>query len=87
MNKYFKFEQPYYAIIKAPDEETAMVVYEEQVADIEGEIEMKEISRDYALITYAVALGIRTADTIGDIISQFENEFPDSVILVDSALC
>lgn len=59
--KFYEIRDPYYALIKAEDKAEAEKVYNEMVAYTTGEDkvedfqekEMKEVSRDYALVTFS----------------------------------
>ena len=52
--KFFEVNYPYYALIKAKDEDEALDMYVAFVADDDGTLreEIKEVDRDYALIMY-----------------------------------
>lgn len=54
--KYFEIYEPYYAMIKAINEDSALELYGDVVCDLEPDMEVEEISRDQALIRYSRAL-------------------------------
>lgn len=53
--KYFEIHDPYYALIKAHDQDEAIKVYTEYVAEVDGTLheEIREVDRDYALVSYS----------------------------------
>lgn len=87
--KYFKIQDPYYALIKAENQDEAIRIYTEFVSDDEdGTLheEIKEIDRDYALIQFA-----RSESEDGDFmpvpetLDKFRRE-KSEVLLIDSGL-
>lgn len=55
--KFYEFDSPYYALLKASNEEEAKVRYVRHVAEDEGDLEFKEVSEGYALVKYSRATG------------------------------
>ncbi|GIO25361.1 hypothetical protein [Oceanobacillus sp. J11TS1] len=55
--KFYEFTNPYYALIKAENENNAAKLYAKSVADIDEGVDVKEIDCDMALIKCAQALG------------------------------
>lgn len=53
--KFFEIHDPYYALIKAPDQDAAIKVYVERVAEDDGTLheEIREVDRDYALVSFS----------------------------------
>lgn len=57
--RFYEVHDPYYSLIMAQNEESAMGIYTEIVADDDGTLidEIKEVSRDYALLRISRATG------------------------------
>lgn len=51
--KYFEVTDPYYALLKAEDKERALLEYNASVAGLDDINEIKEVSRDYALVRFS----------------------------------
>lgn len=89
--KYFESHDPYYALIKAEDHGEAVQLYISNVAGDSEESqevaeELKEVSRDYALVKFSRGPGengkvVSIKDTIEDFISE-----SNSVLLIDGSL-
>jgi hypothetical protein len=75
--KYFEIHDPYYALIKAADQEEAIKIYTEYVAEDDGTLheEIREVDRDYALVSYSRGV---TEDNevvpIPEILKDFQSE-------------
>lgn len=84
--RFFEIHEPYYALLKAEDEEQAKKEYESAVAFIDEPNEIKEVEKDYALVKFS-----QTKDEDGNLLSLDEilDEFRGkerSVLLIDGAL-
>lgn len=79
--KYFEFSEPYFALIKAKGYKKAMEIYEEVVCDIEDSVEMKEISKMYALEKCKKCEDY----TEEDIINSFDDDL-EILLLMDGSL-
>lgn len=85
--KYFEVFYPYYAMIKAENEERAREYYNKIVVNEENaETDVNEITRDMALIKYAKSTGEdKTPINSGQIYKQFcQNE--TTILLIDDSL-
>jgi hypothetical protein len=84
---FFEIHEPYYALIKAEDKETAKLEYEAAVAFLEDEDgAIEEVDKDYALATFS-----QSKDEEGELldVSEILQEFKDenrSVLLIDGTL-
>ncbi|SFP10225.1 hypothetical protein [Salibacterium halotolerans] len=89
--RYYEIHHPYYAMIKAEDENEAVKEYINSVAGDEGEEgslmkEMDEIDRDTAIIKFSMAAGEGEEKTA---ITEKKRHFNDedySILLIDGAL-
>jgi len=88
--RYFEISSPYYALIKAENEEQAIEKYVELVADDHDDTlkeDIKEVERDYALIIHA-----RADSEDGEIITHAQaledfNKPEAEILAVTSELC
>ncbi len=86
--KYFEIHDPYYALIKAENQDEAIKIYTEYVADDDGTLneEIREVDRDYALVIFA-----RSESEDGDFapvpetLDNFRRE-KSEVLLIDSGV-
>lgn len=81
--KFYEIHDPYYALIKAPDQEEAIKVYTEYVAEDDGTLheEIREVDRDYALVSYSRGVTEDREDVpISEVIKSFQNE--ESAVLL-----
>lgn len=81
--KYFETKEPYYSLIVANNAEEAKKIYREMYGDQDDPEQFKELSREEALYTLAIA---KTED--GDILAYEDvqkslNEKVPSMLLVD----
>lgn len=87
--KYFEIHDPYYALIKAADQEEAIKIYTEYVADDEdGTLheEIEEVDRDYALIQFARSESEdRDFMPVPETLEKFRRD-KSEVLLIDSGL-
>lgn len=90
--RYFEFYIPYYALIKAPDEEVAVTCYSSVVADEEypGQLfeEIKEVSRDFSLVKFSRVMSqpkFRDEYSIKDVVREFNDEL-NHVLIIDGSL-
>lgn len=89
--KFYECTNPYYALIKAEDTGEAVQLYIESVAgdteesaDIEEEL--KEVSRDYALVKFSRSPGEDGKTVcIKETLEDFNSE-KNSVLLIDGSL-
>lgn len=87
--KFYEVHYPYYALIMATNEDEAIEIYTDNVAeDYEGDLidEIQEVSRDYAVIRFS-----RTKSEDGEEIDQVEvlatlNSEDSQVLVIDGAL-
>lgn len=82
--KYFEILDPYYALLKAETQEEAIKKYVEIVADDEGNLneEIREVSRDYALIEFSRGIGDNKKYlSPADLIKQFNEEGADVLLI------
>jgi len=87
--EFFEAHYPYYASIKARDEDEAVQLYVMYIADDEdGTLreEMKEVERDYALVMYTKAMSLEhNRISVEYILNDFRDDEP-SVLLIDCSL-
>jgi hypothetical protein len=87
--KFFKVNEPYYALIKANDKEAAIKLYEANVAEnIDGEVneDIRETSANKALVIFSRA----TSEDgkiipINEILTDFESE-EEMILLIEGTL-
>lgn len=53
--KFYEIHDPYYALIKAPNQDEAIKVYSQNVAEDDGTLheEIREVDRGYALVSFS----------------------------------
>lgn len=91
LQNFFEIQEPYYALIKAEDEETAINVYTDVVADFDEGVnpyeEIKEVPSDYAILKAGRGFDESTGKliSISEILEQLRNPKPN-VLLIDSSL-
>ncbi|WHY76239.1 hypothetical protein QNH20_19230 [Neobacillus sp. WH10] len=65
-SRYFEVEEPYYALIKAGDEEELMEIYFESIKKLTNEEwipgKYKEIDKEHAVATIAIAIQMWESD-------------------------
>lgn len=86
--KYFEINLPYYALMKAENKESAMKKYVEFVADDDGTLneEIKEVSRDYALLKFSrIYDDNKKLLPISGVIEEFNCQ-SNEVIVIDGGL-
>lgn len=86
--RFFEIHDPYYALIKAGNEEQAIEKYVEVVADDDGTLRenIKEVSRDYALVIFSRATGEDNSFlSVDELLKKFEKDISD-VLAIDGAL-
>lgn len=86
--RYFEIYDPYYALMKAKNEQEAIKEYVKYVADDDGSLkdEIQEVSRDYALVKFSRAPG---EDKVLLPISEVVDEFVEQeheVMVIDGNL-
>lgn len=81
--KYFEFKEPYYALIRADNEEKAIELYNFEIADLyEDELCLiKEIEEDIAFAKFLKAY--TETDSISEMTLSFHN---NDLLLVDGCL-
>lgn len=84
--KFYEVESPFYALLKAKNEQEAKEKYIQHVADDELGIEIKEVERDYALARFAQAPGEnKKLVPVKEILNDFDcGEY--EVLIIDGAL-
>jgi hypothetical protein len=86
--RYFEIHDPYYALIKAENQEEAIKIYADYVADDDGTLheEIREVDRDYTLASFSRG---GTEDgkevPISEILKDFQSD-GSAVLLIDLAL-
>lgn len=88
--RYFEIEQPYYGLMKANNEEEAIKIYTETIADDDPDSplidEIKEVERDYALVVHARAVSEEGKyETIKTLLENF-NDDKAAILAMDSLL-
>lgn len=86
--KFFEIHYPYYALIKAENEEKAIEEYTKYIADDDGTLkdEIKEVDRDYALALFSIVKDkFDEHEPITKIIDEFRKAEND-ILLVDGTL-
>ncbi|MCL7873826.1 hypothetical protein [Bacillus altitudinis] len=85
--KFYKVNDPYYALIKANTKENAIKLYIDEVAEDKGDLYMKEVSAINAALTYGIALGDTDEAEITklEMIENLESE-EERVLLMDGGL-
>lgn len=91
LQKFFEIQEPYYALIKAEDGETAINVYTDVVADFDKDVnpyeEIKEVPSDYAILKAGRGFDESTGNliSISEILEQLRST-ESKVLLIDSSL-
>lgn len=84
--KFYNFNNPYTALIKASSEEEAKKTYVEFVADDDGDLEFEEIERDHAIVMFSQAKGENKELIPADeILEQLRSDQPE-LLLIDGSL-
>lgn len=87
--RFFEVHNPYYALLKASSEKEATQIYVDSVADFEDEVEsfeIKEVSRDYALVRFSRAPGEEgELQSIKDAVEDFCRPVAE-VLVIDGSL-
>lgn len=86
--KYYEIHEPYYALLAAEDENKAVEVYIQRVADDDGTLRdnIKEVGHLYALAAYCKSVGYNEPYiTAEEAIKNFENSKND-ILLTDGDL-
>ncbi|PKG30868.1 hypothetical protein [Cytobacillus horneckiae] len=84
--KFYEIHDPYYALIKAENKESAKEKYIKHIAEDDGSLDINEVSREYALAKFAQAPGenkklIPVEEVVDEFLCQ-ENE----VLIIDGSL-
>ncbi|WP_345822089.1 hypothetical protein [Bacillus pumilus] len=86
--KFYEVHDPYYALIKARNEESAMKIYTDVVADDDGGLseEITEVTEAYAAIRYSRVNGednktIPIKEVLEDLTSEEE-----MILIIDGSL-
>lgn len=86
--KFYDIHEPYFALIKAKDKESARNIYVEGVAEDDGTVmkELREVDRDYAVVVYSRSLG-EDGNTIPvhEIVETIQDD-EEAILLIDGAL-
>jgi hypothetical protein len=88
--KFFEIHDPYYALIKAPNEAEAIQEYVKSVAD-DDELnplkdEIGEVDRDYAVASYSRAKSEDNEDVpLSEILEDIRNE-RTMILIIDGSL-
>ncbi|WP_373896363.1 hypothetical protein [Virgibacillus sp. CBA3643] len=86
---YFEFENPYYALIRASSKEKAKGIYRRVVLNDDNEPidEIKEVSRDYALLEFSRGEkeNVKLPE-IEQVLKHFAMEDKDEILLIDGSL-
>lgn len=81
--KYFEIKDPYYALIKAENEDEAIDVYIETVSDFDDELKIEEVEEEYAW--NALKEVEQNYRSIEDLEADF-NTNESSLLLIDGSL-
>lgn len=90
-NKFYEVQDPYYALIKAKDEETAIHAYNDVVADFDKGInpyeEIHEVPSDYAIVKASRAFDESSGKlmSVPEILEQLRST-ESKVLLIDGSL-
>lgn len=86
--KYFKFTEPYFALIKAESEENAVKEYVDEVCDLDDEAsEPIEINEEEAATLIGKAVCEDGIPITSEEIAEIINSDTEEVLLVDGSLC
>lgn len=86
--KFYEVHDPYYALIKAKNEENAMTIYTDVVADDDGGLieEITEVTETYAAIRYSRVNGEdNKMIPVEEVLEDLKNEI-QMVLIIDGSL-
>lgn len=86
--KFYEVNEPYYALIKAKDDENAMTIYTDVVADDDGGLseEITEVTEAYAAIIYSRVNGEdNNVIPVKEVLEHLTNE-EEMVLIIDGSL-
>ncbi|QKJ41729.1 hypothetical protein HRJ37_16640 [Bacillus altitudinis] len=86
--KFYEVHDPYYALIKAKNEENAMTIYTDVVADDDGGLseEITEVTETYAAIRYSRVNGYdNKMIPVEEVLEDLKNEI-QMVLIIDGSL-
>ncbi|WLF28849.1 MULTISPECIES: hypothetical protein [Bacillus] len=86
--KFYEVHDPYYALIKAKNEENAMTIYTDTVADDDGSLseEITEVTEAYATIIYSRVNGEdNNVIPVKEVLEHLTNE-EEMVLVIDGSL-
>ena len=84
--KYFESHNPYYSLIKAETLEKAKEFYTTNIGEDDGELDIKEVNRDYALVRFSKSPGEDgTEISVKEILEEFKGP-EEKCLLVDGDL-
>ncbi|WP_303984610.1 hypothetical protein [Niallia circulans] len=86
--KFYEVNEPYYALIKAKNEENAMTIYTDVVADDAGGLieEITEVTETYAAIRYSRVNGYdNKMIPVEEVLEDLKNEI-QMVLIIDGSL-
>ncbi|MEH7802611.1 hypothetical protein V7274_18740 [Bacillus pumilus] len=86
--KFFEVNEPYYALIKAKNEENAMTIYTDVVADDDGGLseEITEVTKTYAAVSYSRVNGEDNKTIpIEEVLEDLTNE-EEMILIIDGSL-
>lgn len=86
--KFYEVNEPYYALIKAKNDENAMTIYTDVVADDDGALieEITEVTETYAAIRYSRVNGEdNKMIPVEEVLEDLKNEI-QMVLIIDGSL-
>ncbi|MEH7653172.1 hypothetical protein [Bacillus safensis] len=86
--KFYEVHDPYYALIKAKNDENAMTIYTDVVADDDGGLieEITEVTETYAAIRYSRVNGYdNKMIPVEEVLEDLKNEI-QMVLIIDGSL-
>lgn len=86
--KFYEVHDPYYALIKAKNEENAMTIYTDVVADDDGALseEITEVTEAYATIIYSRVNGEdNNVIPVKEVLEHLTNE-EEMLLVIDGSL-
>ncbi|MGM0971067.1 MAG: hypothetical protein ACQEWR_21160 [Bacillota bacterium] len=86
--KFYEVHEPYYALIKAKNEENAMTIYTDVVADDDGGLseEITEVTKTYAAVSYSRVNGEdNKVIPVKEVLDHLTNE-EEMVLIIDGSL-
>lgn len=86
--KFYEVNEPYYALIKAKNDENAMTIYTDVVADDDGGLseEITEVTEAYATIIYSRVNGEdNNVIPVKEVLEHLTNE-EEMVLVIDGSL-